>query len=143
MTVKHPTKNIAIHIWGWKSQPDLQSIAEIIVEFQLVKKGTVNMLEIDGNSDFNCVAIYIDNGELSENFIKSSFSFAEDWAEGLSPEELDWQKAAEHLTEKRIEAAKMGIDGIHLLNNQLNNLLIEVDRGVRTTELFNKIMEIK
>lgn len=54
---------------------------------------------------------------------------------------LAWEKAKEHLQETRQRYAEIGASGIPALTLTLNPLLIRYEKGERTRELYDEIME--
>jgi hypothetical protein len=54
---------------------------------------------------------------------------------------LAWEKAKDHLQETRQQYAEIGASGIPALTLILNPLLIRYEKGERTQELYDEIME--
>ncbi len=58
-------------------------------------------------------------------------------------EELDWGAAKKHLDEMRIMYTEICAAGVLGLTLTLNPLIVRFERGERTQELYDKIMETK
>lgn len=141
--IDHPTKNISVHTWDWKEQPDWETISERINELQIKSQSGISIKYIETQSDEHCIVIHCNDLDITEDLINSAYSQMYNWEEGKIPDELDWDKAVCYLNEIRMEYTKIGIGGLLALQNVINPLFIRYSNGERTSELFDSIMDLQ
>lgn len=136
----HKTKPLAIHEWDWKAQPDMQSIADVVTDFQEKFHNGVRIIEIETGSDEN--AVVIGDSSLTEEIAKQAYHNRFEIEEGVDATELNWNEAFNYLTEVRSQYNFVGVSGIPALTVVINPLLIRYSNGERSKELYDAIMEL-
>lgn len=139
--IKHPTKNIAVHTWDWREQPEWESISSKVNEFQLNSNLGIGMNYVETGCDEHCIVIY--SLAVPKEIIDNAYSQRFDWEEGKVPESLDWKKAKDHLNEIRTAYTEIGMPGMLALRTSINPLFVRFSNGERTANLYNSIMELK
>jgi hypothetical protein len=140
MIIQHPTKIIAVHTWDWHEQPDWESIAEKVNDFQLRSQSGIGIKYIETQSDEHCIVLF--SLDISDKIIESAYSQMYDWDEGKVPEELDWESAYAHLNEIRLQYTQIGMGGMPTLQTVINPLFVRYSNGERTVDLFNSVMDL-
>jgi hypothetical protein len=141
--INHPKKNISVHTWDWKEQPDWESISERINELQIKSQSGISIKYIETKSDEHCIVVHCNDLDVTDDLINNAYVQMYNWEEGKIPDELDWDEAYSYLNDIRMQYTEIGINGMPALRNVIDPLLTRYSNGERTSELFDSIMDLK
>lgn len=138
--IKHPNKNIAVHTWDWKEQPDWDSISAIINEFQ--ESGEEIAIEnIDTGSDE--YAVVLSTKDIPKDLVDQAYQQYYEWEDGVCADELDFDLASKTLMQLRLEYTNLELAGFSYLQTAINPLFLRLEHGERTKELYDSIMDLQ
>ena len=141
--INHPTKNISVHTWDWKEQPDWDAISERINELQVKSQSGISIKYVETGSDEYCIVIHCNDLDITKEIIDNAYSQMYDWEDGKFPEELNWDEAYSHMNDIRMQYTQIGMSGMPALQTVINPLFTRYSKGERTVELFNSIMNLR
>lgn len=133
--IYHPNKEIAVHTWDWKAQPEWDAITSLFNKFN----SKVFIKEIETGSDEYAIVLHT---EETKDLVDKAYFQMYDWEKGNIPDELNWNEAYQHISDIREAYTKIGISGIFALIDTINPLFIRYSKGERTQELFDAIMSL-
>ena len=133
--IYHPTKEIAVHSWDWKEQPEWGAISDLFNKFN----SKVFIQYIETGSDEHVIVLHT---EETKNLVDKAYLQMYDWENGDIPDEMNWDEAYQHISEIREVYTKIGISGMFALNHTINPLYIRYSKGERTEVLYDAIMDL-
>jgi hypothetical protein len=136
--IKHKSKYIAVHIFNWNQQPDLDAIAAFINQRKYNQSIKIHYIETGSNEH----AIVICPISIDEAEAKFHYDNRYAMEQGDNYEDLDWSAAKEHLDNVRMQYTQIGAAGLSYLNSIANPLLIQYERQDRTLNLYEEIMKL-